>query len=460
MTFKVIILSQNPANLLCCVRALQTNEPDLLPEQIIVVDDGARKEAEAHLPGIRWIEGDKPFVFARNVNLGIEAAADSDIILLHDDAQLQTPNGFTNLSKEIRQRQDIGIASPAINGIVGNPRQQVTEEDCGFQLESDALVFICVYITRVAYDLTGPLDERFVGYGMVDFDFSHRTLRAGLQLGIWNGCIVDHSDASTSTYRTKVEFNDLFKQNKLLYEEKVRENRMIDNLPVDLLYLAWNRLEFTKETFTTLLSNTDWQYVQKLFVFDDGSQDGTGEWLENQIRQVPVKTCFVSGTFGSHVAALSHFIDLSDSPILAKVDNDAMVPPGWLHQSLSVFDRHPELSLLGIEALYPINDDPFVERSFTPSASLDGLGLFRRQIFGDSRPTPFNTYYGFAEWIEAQKHIIVCGWLTPAISVFLLDRLPFEPWKSLSASYIERGWQRHSYFYSADNTMWHWRWPL
>ena len=38
----------------------------------------------------------KPFVFARNVNLGIEAAGDADVILMNDDAtQLRTPYGFT-----------------------------------------------------------------------------------------------------------------------------------------------------------------------------------------------------------------------------------------------------------------------------------------------------------------------------------------------------------------------------
>ena len=49
---------------------------------------------------------------------------------------------------------------------------------------------------------------------------------------------------------------------------------------VDVLFLAYNRLAFTQESFKALLENTDWQYVQRLSVYDDGSVDGTREWLE------------------------------------------------------------------------------------------------------------------------------------------------------------------------------------
>jgi glycosyltransferase involved in cell wall biosynthesis len=228
---------------------------------------------------------------------------------------------------------------------------------------------------------------------------------------------------------------------------------------VDLLFLAWNRLEFTRETFTALLTNTDWRSIHELFVYDDGSEDGTREWLERAIRDVPAPARLVRTRLGAPVGAMLDFFDASSALILGKLDNDAMVPPGWLRQSLDVLDRHPELDLLGIEAMYPHVDDVELPRSYTPARFIGGLGLYRREAFADSRPTPSNTYYGFGEWQSAQGPGLVIGWITPSIPVFLLDRLPLEPWRTYSQSYIERGWQRPWAGYDPASTLWHWRWP-
>ena len=90
MSFSVVIPSARAQNLIPCVRAILDREPDLPPDRIIVVDDGARADAEAHLPPVRWVTGIKPFVFARNANLGIRTAA-TDVILLNDDTRPVTP---------------------------------------------------------------------------------------------------------------------------------------------------------------------------------------------------------------------------------------------------------------------------------------------------------------------------------------------------------------------------------
>jgi len=72
---------------------------------------------------------------------------------------------------------------------------------------------------------------------------------------------------------------------------------------VDLLYLACNRLEFTRETFATLVRNTDWDLVHELFVMDDGSTDGTRQWLRENATRTPVRTRYLITGFGSPVTA-------------------------------------------------------------------------------------------------------------------------------------------------------------
>jgi hypothetical protein len=228
---------------------------------------------------------------------------------------------------------------------------------------------------------------------------------------------------------------------------------------VDCLYLAWNRLEFTRESFTALVANTEWRFVHELFVYDDGSEDGTGEWLERAVAAIPVPTRFVRTRFGSPVTAMNQFVAEASAPILAKCDNDAMFPPGWLTASLRVLDQYPGLDLLGIEAMYPHDDDPTVPRAYRPAEFISGLGLYRSRVFARGRPAAFNKYFGLEEWQMAQGPGLIRGWIYPALPVFLLDRFPFDPWRSYSDSYVQRGWQRPWPKYDRASILWRWRWP-
>src|SRR5439155_21707726 len=163
--------------------------PDLPPERIILVDDGARAAAEELLPGVRWVEGVKPFIFARNANLGIEAAG-GDVILLNDDALLFTPRGFSSLAKIGRASPEFAVISAATN-IAGNPAQKPS--GAGLR-EERHVAFVCVWIARRSWERIGPLDERYcLDYGVEDRDYCHRVNEAGLKVGIYDCCFVDHA---------------------------------------------------------------------------------------------------------------------------------------------------------------------------------------------------------------------------------------------------------------------------
>lgn len=469
--FKVVILSARAGNLVPCVRAVLDAEPLLAPRDVIVVDDGARAEAERLLPEVTWVEGAKPFVFARNANLGIRAAAPADVLLLNDDATVVTAGGVSAMAAKLRARPDIGLCSAAVRGVVGNARQ-MPGGDAGLRAEAETLAFVAIYIPRRAYDGVGALDERFVGYGFEDNDYCTRTRAAGLSLAIADCCIVDHSGHLPSTFRTRDDLPQLFEVNRQLYEqqplpasapilarEPIRTSAAARGREgVSLMYLACNRLEFTQETFTTLLSTTDWKLVDELHVYDDGSCDGTREWLERRVAEAPCRARFVRSAYGSPVDAMSHFIEHAGSPMLAKVDNDAMMPPGWLGQSLSVFERHPELDLLGIEAMYPFDGNAGVERRYVPAEFISGLGLYRARVFRGSRPSSFMKWFGLEEWQQSFGQELIRGWISPALEVFLLDRCPFEPWTSLTESYIGRDWMRRWPKYDLKCPIWQWRW--
>jgi GT2 family glycosyltransferase len=208
--FSVVILSANPENVVACIHAIVENEPDLPRERIIVVDDGAFPLSKPFV-GIRWITGKKPFIFARNANLGIKAA-NSDVILLNDDARLMTKHGFTELAKRKR-----GIVSAAISGMVGNKNQ--IGKNGGLRPEPKMLCFICVLIPQAVQEKLGPLDERFTGYGFDDDDYSKRALDAGIPLFVYDGCVVEHGTLKP-TFRSRKNWAQDMEHNQKLYAEK------------------------------------------------------------------------------------------------------------------------------------------------------------------------------------------------------------------------------------------------
>jgi GT2 family glycosyltransferase len=218
MSFHVVILSARAANLVPCVRSVLAHDPEIGPERIVVVDDGARACAEAELPPVRWLSGIKPFVYARNVNLAVDAM-ETDVILLNDDGRLATPYGFTLLAGQVERRPELGVCSAGIRGVVCNPRQAPTGRG-ELRAEPHMVAFVCVYLPRAVYARVGPLDERFTGYGFDDNDYCARVLAHGLGIGIWDGCVVDHDGSAPSTFRTRPDVHSLFTHNQRLFRQK------------------------------------------------------------------------------------------------------------------------------------------------------------------------------------------------------------------------------------------------
>ena len=218
MSFSVVIPSARAENLVACVEALRACEPELTPDRIIVVDDGARARAESLLGPLTWVPGDKPFVFARNANLGI-VACQGDVILLNDDAELVTPHGFSSWSELMAGEPKLAVCSAGIRGVVGNRRQRAASNR-RLDREPAGLAFVCVYLPRNAIDVLGLLDERYTGYGFDDNDYCERALAAGWELGIWHGCVVNHDGKLPSTFRTRPDIRQMFENNRRIHRNK------------------------------------------------------------------------------------------------------------------------------------------------------------------------------------------------------------------------------------------------
>lgn len=207
----VVIPSRNAQNLASCIEAIRAVDQ---VSSIVVVDDGLPlgaygggapawwpRSARSRTPieNVRMIAGVKPFIFARNANLGIREAA-GDVVLLNDDAVLCRGDFFTLLAWQAI-RPEFGILLPAVLG-PSNSREHAPRLGTHGVREAQGktVPFVCVFLPRSTIERVGELDERFDCYGGDDDDYCYRVRQAGLKIGIVDECVVDHAKLK-STFR-------------------------------------------------------------------------------------------------------------------------------------------------------------------------------------------------------------------------------------------------------------------
>lgn len=212
----VVIPSKTASNLVPCLQAIRRHDPLTRP---LAVDDGVDFEQVPDDIDLVYIDGKKPFIFARNCNLGIEATAPDDVVLLNDDALLKSPGGFTSLQYLSQHHPEFGVIG-AVTNITGQPFQ--VPLGVGLR-EVPHIAFVCVFIPRATIERVGLLDERYcLDYGVEDLDYCEACKRAGLLVGVFDGCFVDHASLR-STFRGDPRNSRSFSQNKALFDAKWRQ---------------------------------------------------------------------------------------------------------------------------------------------------------------------------------------------------------------------------------------------
>lgn len=212
--FSVIIPSRTRSNLEACIMAIRAAGETC---RAIAVDDGLDEwEFKQEFEPFSLCAGAKPFIFSRNMNIGVRMAGANDVILLNDDAVLQTPEGFGLLQREADEHPEYGII-----GAVTNVTGQALQKPRGIGLrEVPHIAFVCVLIPRRTIARVGLLDERYcLDYGCEDRDYCEAVRRAGLKVGVHDGCFVDHASLQ-STFRGDPHASRSFARNWALFQQK------------------------------------------------------------------------------------------------------------------------------------------------------------------------------------------------------------------------------------------------
>ena len=123
---------------------------------------------------------------------------------------------------------------------------------------------------------------------------------------------------------------------------------------VDLVFITRNRLAYTKWALASVLSDSSEEF--SLTIWDNGSSDGTAEYLRNEVSDPRISNIIFSKENIGQTEAVNQVWERSKADLLGKLDNDCLVTPGWTR---TLSQAHNDIDRLGVVACWHFFPDDF-----------------------------------------------------------------------------------------------------
>lgn len=128
-------------------------------------------------------------------------------------------------------------------------------------------------------------------------------------------------------------------------------------MTIDLVFITYNRLHYTKLALDSILADRDEAF--SLTIWDNGSTDGTIEYLKNEVRDPRINDIHFSDENIGQTAAVNTVWSCSKADLLGKLDNDCLMTPGW---TKTLAAAHRDIEKLGVVACWHFFEDDFDEK--------------------------------------------------------------------------------------------------
>lgn len=115
-------------------------------------------------------------------------------------------------------------------------------------------------------------------------------------------------------------------------------------MKIDLIYIAYNRLQYTQITLPELLKDPNEDF--SLTIWDNGSTDGTREYISSLKDPRISRTVFASENVRLH-GAVNDLVKNSSAELIGMIFDDILVTPGWTRPLAKAHADIPEFGMIG-----------------------------------------------------------------------------------------------------------------
>ena len=151
--------------------------------------------------------------------------------------------------------------------------------------------------------------------------------------------------------RQKLQLNDVIKKSHKSIERYSSERKVAERPICSIIIPVFNRIGFTKQCVESIwTSNIKMSY--EIIIIDNGSSDGTAEYLDSIKNSVNVIRNSENTGFAK---ACNQGASNSQGRYLLFLNNDTKVIPGWLDALVKCARKDEKIGVVGAKLLYPDN---------------------------------------------------------------------------------------------------------
>ncbi|MGH7150673.1 MAG: glycosyltransferase family 2 protein [Planctomycetota bacterium] len=195
---------------------------------------------------------------------------------------------------------------------------------------------------------------------------------------------------------------------------------------ISTVMLSWNRLPLSKRCLASYLGTIS--VPHELFVIDNASTDGTGEWMRS-LQGLPGITGLVRSERNDPAAALNRTLERCRGRYLHIMENDYVYLPGWDRYVLDRFARIPGLGQIGATFPLPRERGTYHEGLvFLARENVCTTSVLRREVFFGSgvRLTGHYLRRCYPNDHDLSEQVRRAGWLVAWPDVDLARNLGHE----------------------------------
>ncbi|OFW53223.1 MAG: hypothetical protein A2163_09755 [Actinobacteria bacterium RBG_13_35_12] len=322
---------------------------------VIVVDNGSDDLDYLKKFDVKVIANKENAGAIKALNQGIGLAKSKYIVVMHNDIAIDNNGWIASAIKFMEANPDAGIVGTSgwleikSNGSHNDIVSGIAVY--GYKFKSD---FVEVAVTdgqcNVIRNIGLTFDEKYGFTHFYDKDLSFQYRSKGYKVYVMKAKVNHFADdgklstVESQKYKSKINDTQLKSENKKKFIDKWKDIipvKIAGNDLIPILMITYNRLPYTKKAIKALLENTK---NCKISIFDNNSTDGTQEYLTS-IKDERIILHFNKENEGI-IKPKNIFLDkYKNSKYVAFVDNDCIVPKGWLRALKAVMDKFPLLAV-------------------------------------------------------------------------------------------------------------------
>lgn len=127
-------------------------------------------------------------------------------------------------------------------------------------------------------------------------------------------------------------------------------------MSIHLAFITYNRLPYTKLSLASILADPHEDF--RLTIWDNGSTDGTREYLKTQVSDPRIADIVLSKENVGQTEAVNQIWGGATTDLLGKLDNDCIMTPGWTRTLAAAHRDIPKLGSVACWHFFPDEFDP------------------------------------------------------------------------------------------------------